>query len=502
MSEQINKVLASTAQAFTTAEQKQARDNIAAAAASALSNYATTAQLAQETADRYSGDTALQSAVNSKLDSSASSQFYLTSNPSGFITGYDTSNCLSAVNHDSNLSGSGTNSVPLGLNSSIVFTSSNRQNTIQSDKMELTGKTNPLVFSGTYRPWGWDISGSATSTTGVTNPKTAIVQSTSYFSMYNTSDDNEKAQGYFTFRGAGFGESGTGGAGDERHTNISIEGITSISGYMGTASSHTGFYLTNGADANHDLELKFESGSTTAKVDIDSINRWNSYSAATRVASRSYPYTDAVAYTNLTIFDPGSIFGSVISDQNSNNIGYLVPKYNAPTDLGKVLTVVSDDGYRCEWQDPTGGIPQITPMGSVTYYASGDDYIDLEDNVAYFIETNAGGSFTIHLGTLSRQTIHSKIYLVGTQANCVTMTVVYEDEAGQVCQLNFVYGDSQSDTYYGLDVYARLVTIGGGRSISFDTTMCRVYDYPCQNRDYFSSDNNNIGLVVDYMEPL
>lgn len=40
MSEQINKVLASTAQAFTTAEQKQARDNIGAMAASASSEFA------------------------------------------------------------------------------------------------------------------------------------------------------------------------------------------------------------------------------------------------------------------------------------------------------------------------------------------------------------------------------------------------------------------------------------------------------------------------------
>lgn len=552
MSEQINKVLASTAQAFTTAEQKQARDNIGAMVAS------------------------------------ASSLFYSTSNPSAFI---------SAVNHDSNLSGSGTVGVPLGLNTSITLAkngesatlaydhltlansdndpiisaangdvymsghagnasspytanyglqgmhvygtdtynhitatatlrysggtfvegadsakikasgltlnTNNRQNTVQSDKMELTAKVNPLVFSGTYRPWGWDISGSATSTTGVTNPKTAIVQSTSYFSMYNTSDDNEKAQGYFTFRGCGFGSSGAAGvAGDELHTNISTLGITSISGYMGTASSHTGFYLNNGADPDRPLELKFESGASNEKVDIDSIRRWNSYSAATQVVSRSYPYTDTVAYTGLTIYNPYETYGATLQDPSSTTIGYLVPKYLAPADLGKVLTVVSDDGYKCKWQDPTGGIPQITPMGSQTYYASGNDYIDLEDNVAYFIETNSGGSFTIHLGTLSRQTIHSKIYLVGTQANCVTMTVVYEDEAGQVCQLNFVYGDSQSDTYYGLDVYARLVTIGGGGSISFDTTMCRVYDYPCQNRDYFSSDNNNIGLVVDYMEPL
>ena len=214
---------------------------------------------------------------SSKMDASASSLYYSTSNPSGFITGYDTSNCLSAVDHDSNLTGDGTSGNKLGLNSSIQFTSANRQNTIYADKMELTGKANPQFFSGTYRPWGWELTGSASSTDGTTNPQTSIIQNTSYFSMYNTSDYGDKAQGYLTFRGCGFGESGTGGAGDERHTNISIEGITSISGYMGTASSHTGFYLTNGADADHDLELKFESGASSAKVDIDSINRWNSY---------------------------------------------------------------------------------------------------------------------------------------------------------------------------------------------------------------------------------
>ena len=66
MSEQINKVLASTAQSFTDAEKAQARDNIGAGAASAYS---------------------------------------------GFM----------GVNHDSNLSGDGSTATPLGLNSAINF---------------------------------------------------------------------------------------------------------------------------------------------------------------------------------------------------------------------------------------------------------------------------------------------------------------------------------------------------------------------------------------------
>lgn len=68
MSEQINKVLASTSQAFTTAEQKQARANIGAAAASSVG--------------------------------------------------------LSGVYHDSNLTGSGTSAEPLGLSSTVKLENS------------------------------------------------------------------------------------------------------------------------------------------------------------------------------------------------------------------------------------------------------------------------------------------------------------------------------------------------------------------------------------------
>ena len=68
MSEQINKVLASTSQAFTTAEQAQARTNIGAAAASSVG--------------------------------------------------------LAAVYHDSNLTGSGTSGEPLGLSSTVKLENS------------------------------------------------------------------------------------------------------------------------------------------------------------------------------------------------------------------------------------------------------------------------------------------------------------------------------------------------------------------------------------------
>lgn len=103
MSEQINKVLASTAQSFNTAEKKQARDNIDAMAAS------------------------------------ASSLFYGTSNPSAFISGVD---------HDSNLSGNG-RTTPLGLNTSIVIERYGDSAHITYDSFGLIGEGGSPVFSAT-----------------------------------------------------------------------------------------------------------------------------------------------------------------------------------------------------------------------------------------------------------------------------------------------------------------------------------------------------------------
>lgn len=103
MSEQINKVLASTAQSFTTAEKKQARDNIDAMAAS------------------------------------ASSLFYSTSNPSAFISG---------VSHDSNLSGNG-RTTPLGLNTSVVIDRYGDSANITYESFSLVGNGGTPLLSAT-----------------------------------------------------------------------------------------------------------------------------------------------------------------------------------------------------------------------------------------------------------------------------------------------------------------------------------------------------------------
>ncbi len=100
MSEQINKVLASTAQAFSTAEQKQARDNIDAQ---------------QSITFNYSGSNI------TALNGSAIAQ----------------SGALTYVTHDSNLTGSGTSGSPLGLASEITLSSTGLPyvNTINSYSM-------------------------------------------------------------------------------------------------------------------------------------------------------------------------------------------------------------------------------------------------------------------------------------------------------------------------------------------------------------------------------
>ena len=86
MNDKINRVLADRAQAFTTAEQKQARDNIGAQKSLSYS---------------YSGSTI------TAIDGSA----------------VGTPGALTGVVHDSNLSGAGTSGSPLGLSSTIVLSS-------------------------------------------------------------------------------------------------------------------------------------------------------------------------------------------------------------------------------------------------------------------------------------------------------------------------------------------------------------------------------------------
>ena len=414
MSEQINKVICNLPQSFTTAEQKQARDNIGAMVAS------------------------------------ASSLFYSTSNPSAFISG---------VNRDSNLSGNG-NTTPLGLNTSITIDKYGDSANLTYDSFSLVGNGGtPLLSADRTDIYMSGHAGNASS------PYTA----------------NYGLQGMHVY-----------GTNTYNHitatATLRYSGGTFVEGDDSAKIKATGLTLHTTADGDQ-------------LVDASSVVRWNSYSAATQVVSRSYPYTDAVSYTGLTIYNPYQTYGASIQDPSSTTIGYLVPRYMAPADLGKVLTVVSDDGYKCEWRAPEGGYPEITPMGYVTVYASTaeNNYIDLENHACYEAELTEGGSYVFFLTTQSTSTIHSKLILWSDLAQCPSVTIVYEDEAGYVQEIQITWTDTYDKHMYAFDIYARQVNVHG--LIDYTTTMCRVTDYPCQRRDD-TSYNEDMGRIIEHIEPL
>lgn len=204
--------------------------------------------------------------------------------------------------------------------------------------------------------------------------------------------------------------------------------------------------------------------------------------------------------SSMTLFTDGRV-----RVNNSTEIGLLAPT-GTQAENGKVL-VGSYSGspgkFTANWGDVSTMVstyPRIDYMTHVTCNVnlSSANYLNMEDGVCYDVMSNAGGSFTLYLQTNSTTTVHSKIYLWGEQANCMSATIVYEDEGGEVSELQFVYGGTSANTLYALDVYARKVHFSG--SISFDAYLCRVYDYPCASRD-IGSYNKDIGRVVEYVEP-
>ena len=205
--------------------------------------------------------------------------------------------------------------------------------------------------------------------------------------------------------------------------------------------------------------------------------------------------------SSMTLFDDGRV-----RVNNSTEVGLLAPT-GTQAENGKVLVgsyVGSPGKFVANWGDVSAMVnqyPQIDYMTLVTVNVnlSASNYLNMEDGVCYDVMSNAGGSYTLHLQTNSTTTVHSKIYLWGEQANCMSATIVYEDEGGEVSELQVVYGGTSANTLYALDVYARKVHVSGG--ISFDAYLCRVYDYPCASRD-IGSYNKDIGRVVEYIEPL
>ena len=205
--------------------------------------------------------------------------------------------------------------------------------------------------------------------------------------------------------------------------------------------------------------------------------------------------------SSMTLFDDGRVRVNNLTD-----VGLLAPT-GSQADNGKVLVgsyTGSPSKFTAIWGDISAMVsnyPQIAYMTHSSYYVdlTQANYLYMEDGVAYDIFSNSGGSYTLHLMTNSTTTIHSKIYLFGDPDNCMSATIVYEDEGGEVSELQFVYGDTPANTLYALDVYARKVHVSG--TPSYDTTLCRIYDYPCASRDAYSH-NEDIGRVVEYVDPM
>jgi len=171
MSEQINKVLASTAQSFTTAEQAQARANIGAAAASAGG--------------------------------------------------------LAAVYHDSNMTGSGTSASPLGLSSQVKFTNGTSATNVAPGAISATShvattwmgpgafELNNSVGSQTARLVG----GSLTFTDTATSEKVNISSIQKWNSYTQVSDGGDSATPVYISGGSALPVA------TARYNSIRIEGL-------------------------------------------------------------------------------------------------------------------------------------------------------------------------------------------------------------------------------------------------------------------------------------
>lgn len=228
MSEQINKVLASTAQAFSTAEQKQARDNISAQAKISYS---------------YSGSTI------TAIDGSA------VGNPAS----------LTGVEHDYNLSGSGTSAVPLGLSDPIKMSAQrSAEDPVSSMSLGNTG----LKF---------EVPSAHTSQVDYHRVKVNY--------EWPSALDVEHSLGWYAH-----GEIDGGSLGLSAHdcsyiSHNVITGSTNNNPYLGiyggygSGSLQTSIVAAAGDQYRNDPYISFGFSGSSEVVDQSSIRRWNSYSA-------------------------------------------------------------------------------------------------------------------------------------------------------------------------------------------------------------------------------
>ena len=319
MSEQINKVLASTAQAFSTAEQKQARDNISAQA---------------------------------KIT-------YSYSAGSNFITAIDGSGvgnplALTTVAHDGNLSGLGTLESLLGLHDPVTFTSQrSASDPISSMKLAYSG----LRFEV---PSAW------TAEHSLTNSKIGY--------EWPSALDTENHLGWYSHSLLD-GRSMSLSAHDCSYIKCNVITATTVdSPYLGIYGGYGSGYNQTSivaavSDQNRpDPYIAFNASGSSELVDMSSIRRWNAKQDASGM-SAFVPYSSVKADSDSAVTSiNGSSVGKFTGVSSNNNItGNGLS--SSPVGL-KVPVFMSDNSVSAEY-GINGVYMSATPYTSTHYNVGG-----------------------------------------------------------------------------------------------------------------------------------
>ena len=231
-----------------------------------------------------------------------------------------------------------------------------------------------------------------------------------------------------------------------------------------------------------------EFNSTPQYVEINAV--------ATKVVKRSDPYTTDVPLTQMVVYDPNSDFGSLVRDQNDNTLGYFAPKHYGQADLGKVLTIVNDSGYKMEWRNPSGGSSDLKPLTIAEQHITSTNPVQLTiaDGYAYEVINDTSGSLQVTLMTNSTDTVHSVLsFRNGSASYCAQMTIVWRDEALIQHSIEIDFTEGNPNEIYNFDLYIKKVTVG-----NTDYCIARLSDFPVYYRKVpyqFSTEYEGVGYV-------
>lgn len=215
---------------------------------------------------------------------------------------------------------------------------------------------------------------------------------------------------------------------------------------------------------------------------------------ATKVATRSAPYTTEVELSEMGIYDPGQDYGSVVKGTGGDTIGFLAPKHYGEPDQGKVLTVVNDNGYKMEWRPaPQARMDlKVLTQEQVSIESDTGDYqLTVVDGKAYDLTLKADRS--VRLVTNSESTVHTILSIHNNDTSiCGGVHLLWRDEALRQHDIYLMLYNEPAETAYYFDVYIKKVAVNGT-----PYAIARVSDYPCAYRDGTADGytNNNINFI-------